>query len=351
MWVTAAPLLLVLPLARNVLDVDDLPGLTPPSAHEEPVDRSSAPSPEASVTKEEAPRPEGEHEEEEPTWSTNIDVVIGAGTTDVLSGGPPGPRDVAPTNVYDSTRVRATSLMLGLDRHLGERFEVGARIPFVFGSLSSRTNYVTSRDELLLGNLELEGVFVAVEGRAFELDAGLEVALPTGGGTEQPPASEVASNKEKRFEYAAIDRAALAKVAEWSRGSYDSALFEPGRLGLVPHASAQLKLGRVTIRSAIKVANLVDVTGNAAESYIGELVAGVRVLVRVAEVVEPGVHVWTNITYTKHEERDLDVGLVSPLVRFPLGNVTPEVSVVLPFFGRLVDDKAFGVRAGLTAMF
>jgi hypothetical protein len=177
------------------------------------------------------------------------------------------------------------------------------------------------------------------------------VALPTGGGTEQPLATEVAADKEKHFAYRSIDRAALAKVAQWSRGSYDSALFEPGRLGFVPQVGARFTVGKATILPALKVENLIDVTGDASQRYVGELVAGVRGAYRVIDVVEPGLGLWTNITYTKTEEHNVDVGVVSPFVRFPLGHVTPEVGAIVPVFGQLADNKAFGIRAAINGTF
>src|SRR5262249_20313529 len=72
---------------------------------------------------------EGEHEKEaEPDWEARVDFVVGAATVDVLTEGRATGAGPAP-NIFDSTRIMAYSFLVGLERRLGERVKVGARIP------------------------------------------------------------------------------------------------------------------------------------------------------------------------------------------------------------------------------
>ena len=294
-----------------------------------------------------------EKEEPEPPWEFSADVVGGATTTDAITAGRPARIELPPLNVFDSTRVSAYTFLFGIERHLGERFAVGARMPFIAADLSSRTGVIEDRSVALAGNLELEGSFVIARGRNWNLVAALGVALPTGGGKEPPTAAEVAADPAKRFEYRRHDLFAAAHAASATLGSYDSALFEPGNLGIVPQISANFRFSELTITPTLKVENLIDVTGDANETYINEIVGGVRAGFRVTRAFEPGVHVWFRDLHeqTHSDSSSSAVGVVEPYLRFHLGAFKPAVSVILPFAGDLADSKTFGVRAGFVAEF
>src|SRR5262249_14198498 len=145
------------------------------------------------------------------------------------------------------------SLLVGLERRLTDRVAVGARIPILDAHLTSRTRAAASRSAFLAGNLELEGAFIALRGEGWQVVTSLEVALPTGGGTESPTAEEVGADPARRFEYQSLDRFAAARAASASRGAYESALFESGRLGIVPRVGASFHAGKVTIAPMVKV--------------------------------------------------------------------------------------------------
>src|SRR4051794_14078529 len=82
------------------------------AAHDDPGgsgNRPATPSGEA-----EAPSEEGEKEEAEPRWEVIVDVAAGGTTTDILTGGRPAAASAPPANVFDSTRVTATSILFGV---------------------------------------------------------------------------------------------------------------------------------------------------------------------------------------------------------------------------------------------
>jgi hypothetical protein len=322
------------------------------SAHDEPgaPKTGAAPSTEAGdVGKEGAEK----KEEPEPPWEVSTDVIGGATTSDVLTAGRPGRIELPPLNAMDSTRVSAYTFLFGLERHLGDRLTVGALFPVVAASLSSRTGVAEDRSVALGGNLELEGAFVLAHGRNWDLTASLGVALPTAGGKEPPTAAEVAADPTKRFDYKRIDLFAAAQAASATLGTYNSALFESGKLGIVPQISAHIRVSELTITPTLKVENLIDVTGDADVTYINEIIAGVRAGFRVTPAFEPGVHVWVRDLHAQATSASMTsaVGVVEPYMRFHLGGFQPAVSAILPFAGDLADSKTFGVRAGFVGEF
>jgi hypothetical protein len=121
----------------------------------------------------------------------------------------------------------------------------------------------------------------------------------------------------------------------------------------VPQISANIHVSELTITPTLKVENLIDVTGDADETYINEIVAGVRAGFRVTPAFEPGVHVWVRDLHQQaHSENTSSaVGVVEPFMRFHLGGFKPAVSVILPFAGDLADSKTFGIRGGFVAEF
>jgi len=325
------------------------------SAHDEP--GSQKQSTQAQTPSPAATEPGKEHEkgekEEEPDWEVAADVIGGATTADVLSPGRPTRIEQPPLNMLDSTRITAYTFLFGVERHLGDRLTVGIRAPIVAATLASRTGISEDRSVVLGGNIELEGSFVLARGKNWDLGVALGVALPTAGGTEPPSAAEVAADPAKRFDYKSIDVFAAAHAASATLGSYDSALFEPGNLGIVPQIYANIRISELTLTPTVKVENLINVTGDSDETYINEIVAGVRAGFHVTPAFEPGVHVWVRSLHQQaHSEDTSDtVGVVEPYMRFHLGGFQPGVSAILPFAGDLADAKTFGIRGGFIAEF
>jgi hypothetical protein len=247
-------------------------------------------------------------------------------------------------------RVTALTLLIAVERRL-DALRVGARVPFTQGSLESRTGATSQRDRLIGGNLTLEGAYRFLRMDALDIEGGLELALPTGAGKEQPGLADGAGLPTQSKDFGRFDRWAVARAGSAVRGAYDSALFESGRFGIVPKVGATYTVSKISIQPAVKLQNLVDVTGNARRGYVGELVLGVRASYRALEWLAPGVHVWTNAALTPSEVANASVGVIEPFVRFPLGAVTPQVAAIVPFAGHLVDEKAFGLRAAVAGEF
>jgi len=328
----------------SVLAAASMPALA--HAHEEPVSPEKRPSETPGAEHAEAE----EHEEEkEPEWEVQGDFVAGATTVSILDEGRPGRVELPPQNKFASFRATSLSLLAGLERSFGERFKVGARIPIVDADLQPRDGIADPRAEFALGNIELEAAYVLARGKNWNVVGTLELALPTAGGVAQPTQDEVAKEPEKVYEYRRYDRAAASRAANAARGAYESALFEVGHIGIIPKLSANVHSGKLTFTPMVKVENMLDVTGDEADSYVGELVGGVRAGYLAAKWVEPGLHVWANLTYTEHDA--FEALVVEPNVRFPLGRVTPSVGLLLPVAGNLVDDKSWGLRLAAAAEF
>jgi len=292
-----------------------------------------------------------EGEEKEPDWEIVGDLVVGAANTDIVTAGPPGRREAVPENTLDSSRVTVVSMLLGLEHPINEKFTVGARMPFMDGSIASRTGLLGSRNGIFIaGNIELGATYkMPLAGHNLELT--LELGLPTGSGVEQPSKEEIEADPGKTYQYNRIDKAAVMRATSWSRGQLDSGLFEPGRIGITPKVAYPIDMGKLSIRPMLKVENLVDVTGDAGQGYVGELVFGARIGYKVTPMIEPALAGWANILYTKAEIDDPSVIVLSPQVRFHLPHVKPYVGAILPVFGHLWTDKAYGINAGAVAEF
>ncbi len=334
----------LVPLAASAHDGD--------SGHGAAASGGASASTEAAPGAEKAEQPE--HEEKEPDWEAGIDFVGGSTTMDVLNAGRPTRIELPPANIQDSTRVTTFTFLPSLERHIGPKLSVGVRIPIIDGELRSRTGQADPRSVLMAGNLELEGSYKLAAGRTWDLFGVLELALPTGGGVEPPKADEVAADPTKRFQYQKIDRWATARGASFARGAFDSALFEPGRLGIIPKATGTVKAagGKLEVKPTLKVENLIDVTGDAAEKYVGEIVGGVRVGYLVVPHVQPALSGWVSATFTSTEEKDTTFVVVEPAVKFPFERVAPEVGVIVPMpVGHLWDDKTWGLRLAVAGEF
>lgn len=282
-----------------------------------------------------------------------VDFVTGGANLDTVAQGPliSGTRSF--TSVVDSSRVTATSFVLGTEYALSKPFALGVRLPIIMGELESRTGSVTNAqsDLFMAGNLEFQGRYSRPIAPQLMLEAGLALALPTAGGEEPPITSDAARDPRLTYNYASTDRFYLARAAELTRGSQESALFEPGRLGLVPNIGLRGRVKKLRWSAVVKVQNLIATTKNPESRYIGEVVAALRGSYELVRHVEPGLAVWTNITYTLHAEREQTGILLEPNVRFPFNHIVPYAGVVIPVAGRFVDQNVFAVRVGVAIDF
>jgi hypothetical protein len=279
-----------------------------------------------------------EEKEAEPILEYTVDLALGAATFDALS-----PAATENSQTFERRSFFVASLLLGAEHSFGA-LTLGVRIPVLMGTmLASDTAASSGVTAPLLGNLEVEANYRWALSEHWSLDATLEVAAPTAMGEELPVEGEALVE----LNHPAILRGELLRAAEFSRGSLDTTLFEPAHVGLIPKLAVEFHAGNFRLRPQVKVETLISTKANAAEPVILELVAGVRASYTFAHVVEPTLYVWTNLTLTDHVERDVNVVLVEPGVRFFAGRVRPSLSVVVPVYGRLLTDAAFSVRVGL----
>jgi hypothetical protein len=290
----------------------------------------------------------------EPRWEIVADVVRGATTTEVLSASRPARIDLPATGFFDSTRISASSFLIGLERRFGERLALGVRVPLVEAELTSRAGIANGRRVFAAGNMELGAGYGVAKGKWWDIVASLEIALPTSGGAEEPAVAEVLADPSVANDYSGYDRLAALQAASAVRGSYEAALFEPRNLGIVPKLTANFRMANLTVSPMVKVENMLDVSSPGVP-YIRELVAGVHLSYRVVPALEPGVHLWMR-EFHEHHHSVLStsiVGVVEPYVRVDfegvpaLEGVTPTVSAILPFVGGLKDDNSFGVRLSI----
>jgi hypothetical protein len=290
-------------------------------------------------------------EEAEASWEVAGDLAVGFANTDILTAGQPGRREATPENTFDSSRVTTLTFLLGLEHAISEHVIVGAKIPFIEGNISSRSGLLSNRDGIFIaGNLELGGTYKMPLGKN-ELELTMEVALPTGAGVDQPSKEEVEADPTKTYQYNRLDKAAVMRAANFATGSINSALYEPGRIGVTPKAQLPMRFGKLSIVPMVKVENLIDVTGDAGQTYVGELIIAANAFYRVHKYVEPGLAAWANILYTKAEIDNPSIIALQPYVRFPVGALKPYVGATLPVFGHIIDDKAFAINGGLVAEF
>lgn len=300
---------------------------------EEPSDTHEAEKHEGAVA--------AEHEAE-PFLEYALDLAVGVATFDSLVADVPA--DAPPESAYQRSSFFTTSLLIGAEHRTGH-FTFGARIPVLLGVatvLDTQSNGGLVGP--LLGNLELEISHHDAFDEHWSLDSTLEFALPTAMGEEPPLPGESLEG----FDHLAVRRGELLRAAEFSRGSLDSTLFEPGRIGFIPKLGLEYQSGNLRLRPQLKLETLVSTKGLVPEPLILELIVGLRASYTFAHIVEPNVHIWTNLTLTNHIDRDVDVVLVEPGVRFHVGSFRPSISVVVPVFGRLVADTAYSVRVGLS---
>jgi hypothetical protein len=273
-----------------------------------------------------------EHEAEEPVLEYSVDLAFGMATIDTVSNG-----------VTGSSRAWSTSLLLGAE-HPTPHATFGVRLPIVTGGLTALDGDLASRFAgVALGNLELEATHHTELMHGLDFEFTIELALPTSTGIEAPKESAGPVDE------AAVARGDILRAAEQIRGSQDSALFEPGRVGFVPKVGLNWHTGNWHVRAVAKLEVLADVRGTAEEPLITEFVATARVGYDIAHLVEPFLHVWTNLSFVGVSR---DMVVLEPGVRLTnLGHLHPSLSAIVPVYGPLIGEQAFGVRAMLTGSF
>jgi hypothetical protein len=324
------------------------------SAHGEDVERPSPPTgreaetaPPAPLGQPEAGKTEAHHEEEE-RFAVGLDLVLGWGKVPFAVQNLPTSGNQAITYTRsDQTQSNVQSFILVASAEVAPHLGVGLRAPFTFAGFTPDGSAARSTTDF--GNLELEGEYSAPVNRSLRLVGALGVALPTAQGDEIPdglsqaPASSVNQT--------AYDRWSLGRAAAFARGFEDNALFEPKRLGLVPKIGVLYHARGFSVEPYVKVENLIGTSTTLAQSYVGELVAAVRVGYWVHKQFEVALRGWANVGYAGADEDKKTSVALEPQLITRFGALRPYAGVIIPLTGLPQDNGFFGVRVGLAGGF
>lgn len=279
-----------------------------------------------------------------------LDFVAGTGKTSIANTAQPTQLEGMPANTIGSSQVTTESFIAaaGLEVH---HFEFGLRMPLTIGQINPPD--IPSRRTTAFGNLELEGAYLHELRPGLSLVYALGVTLPTAQGQAVPSsASGLSSNSSGVLDLNSYDRGAINLAAASTRGWEENALFELQRVGIIPKVELRYETHGLLLQPYVKLDNLIDTSGHADHSYLGELVVGGRIAYRVVPHFEPGVRVWTNLNgELTGISSDKPVGVVEPEVRLPFHHVEGIVGGILPFAGPLTNPYFLGIRAAVRVAF
>ncbi len=308
-------------------------------------------SPLASPTADRADAPAPRSSAEPEPWHVSIDAFHGGSNLQVLSDNELSGREQRPTNTLDDARVSATSFVLGGAYDVSPALTLGVRVPVVTGSIVTRGEGIQERSARVIGNVGLGGRTTYALSRDADLVLGAELSVPTGGGQDQPLEEDVRADPRADRPFRAFYKYAVARAADRATASRDTGLFEMGRVGLSPAAGAVVRAGRITARPLAKLEGLVDVTGEAQDRFLVELVGGGGVGYRAHALLEPEVAAWGNVALTSQKTREANGVTLEPGARLHLGPVTGLVSVLVPVVGQLADARTLAFHAGARGQF
>ncbi len=294
--------------------------------------------------------PGGENEEEQPeeTVELGLDVVLGWGKVPFAVESPPIAGAPGPTYTrQDDVHSNVQSLILGASLEVVEHVGVGVRVPFTFAGFSPDGS--ASRGTESFGNIELEGEYGREVRSGLKIYGAIGVALPTAAGDEIP--DDLSGASAELVNAASYDRFSLSRAAASARGYEDNALFEPHRLGLIPKVGAVYRLHGLSVEPYVKVENLIATSSSLAASYVGELVAAVRVGYEFRNRFEIAVKGWLNAGFAGADDDKKAAAAVEPQFVLRFGPVRPYGGVIVPIAGPPLDSAFVGVRIGVSAGF
>jgi hypothetical protein len=289
-----------------------------------------------------------EEGKEERSIKLNVDFVLGFGShVDVVNQTFPPSFGPVQSASIDSAKVTTYSFIAGAGYELAKGFELGARLPFGWGSIQSNENRGTG----VVGNLEVEGAYEYELNERMELEFALGIALPTAQGTETPDSPDAVPVVAGAVNTAEFDRFAVQKATAGARGYEDNALYEPDHVGFIPSAKLEYHDAehKWHVDPWLKIENLIATKSGLAHGYTGELVLGVNGGYRAAEHFEPTLRLWTNVPMAGADFTA--VAVAEPQLRFPFADFTPALGVILPFAGPLTSPYNVGVRFSFGARF
>lgn len=282
-------------------------------------------------------------ESEEKPFTVSLDLVLGWGKVPFAVQNLPTAGSQAITySRSDAAPSDVQSFVLGGDFEATEHFGVGVRIPFTFGTVSAAGS--AARSTTAFENVELESEWSTHLGTDLKLVLGLGVALPTAQGEDIPTVASASSVE-------AYDRFSLARAAELARGYEANALFEPGRLGVIPQVSLIYRGPRFSFEPYLKVENLFQTSSALDTPYVGELVGALRAGCFVVPHLEAAVRGWVNVGFAGTGDDRVVAVTVEPDVVGSFGPVRAYGGVVVPLTGPPEDAGFFGVRLGLAVAF
>jgi hypothetical protein len=297
--------------------------------------------------KEGAETKEGEAKHEE-VGNVGLDLVLGWGKVPFAVATPPTGGQPQTTYSYaDKVPSNVQSFILQGGLEVVEHVEVGARLPFTFAGFSP--DGTEGRSTSSFGNLELEGAYGGRVAQGLRLTGSLGIALPTAQGSELP--STLSNALATTVDQSAYDRWSPSRAAMAARGYEDNALFEPQRLGIVPKVGLLYRSHGLSVEPYLKLENLVGTSSSLANSYVGELVGGLRVGYWVHKEFEVALRGWVNVGYAGGDEDKKTTVAIEPQVVLRFGPVRPYVGFIYPFTGPANDGGFFGIRLGAAVTF
>jgi hypothetical protein len=291
---------------------------------------------------------EGAEHEREVRLAVRLDLVLGWGKVPFAVQNLPATGVQAITySRADATPSDVQSFVLGGQFEATEHIGAGVRIPFTLGTFSPVGS--AARSTTSFGNVEIEGEISTSLGADLKLVGALGVALPTGQGEEIP--ATLADVAAASVNAPAYDRFSLARAAALARGYEANALFEPGRLGLIPQVSVVYEGERLRFEPYLKVENLIRTESSLEAPYVGEIVAAVRGGYLIHRHVEAAVRGWVNVGFAGTPEDRRTTVAVEPDLTVSFGPVRAYGGCVLPLAGAPEEAGFLGVRLGLVAAF
>jgi hypothetical protein len=303
---------------------------------------------------EEAEGEEGDHKDHkkhEEVGMVGVDLVLGWGKVPFVALNGPlattGSPQTASFSRVDQTPSNVQSFIFGGSLEVAPHIGVGLRVPVTTATFNP--DGAPSRQTAGVGNVELEGEYGGPIGKGLRLVGTLGLALPTAEGNEIP--DTLVNAPAGSFDQEAYDRYSMAKAASFARGYEDNALFEPNRFGIIPKVSLLWRMHGLSVEPYLKIENLVGTSTLLANSYIGELVGGLRVGYWIHKEFELAVRGWFNTGFAGGDDDKVTSAAVEPQIVLRFGPVRPYAGLIVPFAGPPNDNGYIGARIGVTAGF
>jgi hypothetical protein len=299
----------------------------------------------------------GEGEVEGP-FRISIDAVFGWGQETTVSPLATPPNGQLPSYGLQNASISVQSYLLGLSYDVRPGLGIGLKVPFTGGLFTPDGG--SERGTTSFGNVEIGADYDHEISETLKFLAFLEVTLPTAQGSELPAADALTSTNAFNVNQSGYDRLVINRAAAASRGYEDNALFEPGRVGIIPKVALHFESHGFSLAPYVKLEALIATSSDAERRVIPELVGGLRLAYRFDEL-EVGARVWGAADLG---DKGNDALVLEPELRAFIGPVRPTVGVIIPLTGPVHDDplaappttapndRAFlGLRLGLAVLF